>query len=712
MGHALRTVYSCVIDHHPKFLMQAWTWMLSLQLLGIRPSAGTRILIHHPETMAGEDCLRTLSGLGAELVPITPFGTGPAAYCNKLRQLDSPAVQAADRVVLCDADLVFVTDPALHFSDRAIRAKPVDRANPPAEQIEALFARTGLPFPGWFEPDFEPGAKTPLGNCNGGLYLIPGTLLPRLSQSWLHWARFCLEQQDLLRHRCKFSDQLGFMLALVETGLPFEPLPLAANFPTHFAGDAYAETAPLRIETFHYHGRINTDSLPATTGVNWIDRQLHPLVAAIRASRRDSFDNRLFWSHRYATDPELGSGLGSRGEVLLRKRDLLAPVLQGYAHRPVVDIGCGDLETMREARLDDYHGFDLSDEALALARAKRPDWRFSQGAAGDVPARGADLAICLDVAIHQPTADAYHALIDGVVGAARDAVLISGYEAHDDAHGIVYFHEPLSRTLAGHPAVESVTDLGGWRDVRLFLATLRRDSGNRNDIRPEALHRGLKASPTPRLLGELVDLSREMLGFFPATVIRMLEYPWFASRLTRSAGKRLLDVGAGVSVMPLWLARQGATVETVDRHPRRRDPAGRETWNEWGFLDYALLDGRIRSHHLGIEALEAEPFDAIYSVSVIEHMPAAIRCMALARMARLLLPGGRLLLSLDLVPGTDELWRLAEGKDVDPGAAHGTVDDVLSEIRAPGFTLLETTLRRAIPGSRTDLLMIEAALTP
>ena len=42
---------------------------------------------------------------------------------------------------------------------------------------------------------------------------------------------------------------------------------------------------------------------------------------------------------RYATDPALRSGMGSRSVVMLDKRRQLAPVLAAFAERPVVDIG-------------------------------------------------------------------------------------------------------------------------------------------------------------------------------------------------------------------------------------------------------------------------------------------------------------------------------------------------------------------------------------
>ena len=93
---------------------------------------------------------------------------------------------------------------------------------------------------------------------------------------------------------------------------------------------------------------------------------------------------------------------------------------------------------------------------------------------------------------------------------------------------------------------------------------------------------------------------------------------------------------------------------------------------------------------------------------MVEHLPAEVRRAAIARIAALLRPGGLLVLTVDLVPGSDALWPLSEGRVVDPDAPHGTRGDLEAELVAAGFALREVTLRRAIPGSRTDLALIEA----
>lgn len=537
----MKTVISCVIDHDPRFLAQARLLLLSLRAAGV-DDADTTLVVHAPQDMAGG--LEALRALGAVIQPYSPFGTDPASvYCNKLCQLQTPMLRAADRVLLLDADLLMLRDPRTLFDDTAIRAKIVDVANPPEAKWRALFAAADLDAPQTAHPDFAPEALTPAFNCNGGLYLIPRAQFAALAEAWPHWARFCLERPGLLTDHLHHADQLGFALAMEALGLPFRPLAPGDNLPTHMPAAAYAAIPPQPITALHYHGRVDSCGAPRPTGVDWIDGPLSDAMQRIRH---------------------------------------LGP--------------------------DNASGEDRQSGAVTLTAPPR-----------------------------------------------------SGTNPHD--------------------------------------------------ITQAKLSGALETSPHPALLRDLAALSRAQLGFFPQTIIRTIEYPWIAARMPQAEGLRVLDMGAGVSALPLWLARRGARVTTVDGHGLHRVPPARSDWNEWGFIDYASLDGRVRSHNCLMQDLQgAGPFDLIYSVSVIEHIPAEARRAVLAAMRDHLVPGGRLLLTLDLIPGTDRLWDMSEGHKVDEGLPHGTIPDFMAELAALGFTVTEQVLFRAIADSRTELLMIDARL--
>ena len=106
--------------------------------------------------------------------------------------------------------------------------------------------------------------------------------------------------------------------------------------------------------------------------------------------------------------------------------------------------------------------------------------------------------------------------------------------------------------------------------------------------------------------------------------------------------------------------------------------------------------------------MPAQPYDRIYSVSVLAHMTRAEREETVDLVSRWLEPGGRLLLAIDLLPKSDFLWNRSEGVEVEPPTEHGTVDDLLASIERAGLRITESTVRRTVYASRTDLLFVEA----
>ena len=279
-----------------------------------------------------------------------------------------------------------------------------------------------------------------------------------------------------------------------------------------------------------------------------------------------------------------------------------------------------------------------------------------------------------------------------------------------------------SALLTDAPGCPLATDLPRWRagardrafrdlallEQRALIGTAG-PSTNPCDIDPATLA-GLAPYVERRdLLLELVDRSRKELGFFPATAIRCIEYPWFlAAAEELPAGSSIVDFGAGVSALPLALSARGHSVTTVDSHHWVRTHANKAEWNEWGFLDYASIDPRITSYNEPFESAPLGQQNAVFSVSVIEHMPAIARREAFAHAALILEPGGLLRLSIDVAPGTTDLRNRNYGEIVDDPAEHGTVADVLDELEALGFAVEPAEFHRGVPHSRTDIALIQA----
>jgi SAM-dependent methyltransferase len=258
---------------------------------------------------------------------------------------------------------------------------------------------------------------------------------------------------------------------MLELGLPFEPLPVALDFPTHFPPESYTPLRDVEPLVLHYHSRIDASGFLLPTGQASVDAAVSQVNETIRTCRHADFDNRSFWDHRYACHAALGSGVESRGDVLRARRELLYPLVALFSEKEVLDVGCGDLEVMAEAEARRYTGLDLSREAIALARAKRPDWNFLNGTMAEVEGPLFDLVLCGCVLIHIPARDAYLDLVRRMVDACRDTLVIEAYNQPPSITSeITYYHEPIAETLRRDPRIGAVRTIGSYRDIEVVLA--------------------------------------------------------------------------------------------------------------------------------------------------------------------------------------------------------------------------------------------------
>lgn len=225
--------------------------------------------------------------------------------------------------------------------------------------------------------------------------------------------------------------------------------------------------------------------------------------------------------------------------------------------------------------------------------------------------------------------------------------------------------------------------------------------------------RALQRSHRPDLLREIAVTARKSFGFFTAHFPHTCNYTWILERLEfLEPGAHLLDVGAGITPLPLILARRGMFVQTIDGSRMIRRFPVQPNWNEWGFFDYSALHPNLISENCSCAAFSpSRLFDRIYSVSVLAHMPRGERLAALASMRRWLSPGGRLLLAVDLMPSTDFLWNRSEGVQIAPPEQHGNVPELCTDIEALGFGLTERAVIRGLESARTDLLFLECSLS-
>ena len=705
----MKIAYSCVVDAHPKFEWQAMLWAHSLLRNG---GCGAEALKIHCLPGVTNNFRESFRRLDIETIEIQPFEQGHV-YCNKIQQCFSGAFKGFDKIVLADTDLFFLAPPIV--PDEALFAgKTVDLPVPPLKILQSLYRKARIPFPKEVRVScpLSEDEKTFRSNINGGFYAIGGALIEELGRLWKKQALWLINQGASNAH----VDQVALAMALDTLKIDFALLSAETNCPVHLPAERLNTLKLSHIRVLHYHSRVLPSGEIMPSQIPVIDVAIDRANREISAIINDNLDNQIFWNNRYACFPELGSGFGSRGEILQYKRTLLTQATFFYKDQSVLEVGCGDLETSKGLGFQDYTGYDLSEAALEIARKKQPNWRFVQGSPnGENEPVQADLVICLDVLIHQKRKEEYFKLLSNLVSLTKKRLIISGYETKPEvSSNITAFHEPLSQTLRQIGVFGEITEIGRYRDVSMFTAD-KMPSGpslHQSDMPLEMFNIMAPLSEQKDLLRLIMDCSRSHLGFFTRTSSRVIEYPWLMEKMNGlPVGSRILDIGSGVTPVPIMLAERGLLVSCVDAHPRVRRGDNRNEWNEWGFLDYSMFSPRLESFHTDIQSFDPkEKFDAIYSISVLEHMPRRVWQRTLELLPQWLKPNGFLFLTLDLIPRTYDLWNKSEGRTVDPGESHGELRDVTERLKALGFAFEELFAKQNIPYSQTDVAFMKCWL--
>ena len=256
---------------------------------------------------------------------------------------------------------------------------------------------------------------------------------------------------------------------------------------------------------------------------------------------------------------------------------------------------------MRGQPFKNYTGLDVSKEALGIASAKRPDWKFAQVTAQETSIVQGDAVVCLDVLIHQKQASEFNALVGELVNATRERLVVSGFNAPHATSEICSFHQPIVTALKDTGLFSEISVIGQYRNLSLVVADKRRvgPAVHSNDMAAEDFNEAAKLTKRPDLLRHLADLSREAFGFYTCHFPRAIEYPWVAEKLGIVAPRpmRARSRLRGLNPLPLFQARRGVSVDTVDSHPMIRIPPIDPNWNEWGFLsDYSRVHPNLHSH--------------------------------------------------------------------------------------------------------------------
>jgi len=125
------------------------------------------------------------------------------------------------------------------------------------------------------------------------------------------------------------------------------------------------------------------------------------------------------------------------------------------------------------------------------------------------------------------------------------------------------------------------------------------------------------------------------------------EYAWAMQQADPGVEDSLLDAGCGASIFPLYLASRGFHVTACDIDLRGDRSYEGVRYVPASISELPFTDGA---------------FDAIFCISVIEHLPHEDMCTAMHEFRRVLKPGGSVLLTTDFYEDANaEIWY--EGPD-------------------------------------------------
>jgi hypothetical protein len=318
-----------------------------------------------------------------------------------------------------------------------------------------------------------------------------------------------------------------------------------------------------------------------------------------------------------------------------------------------------------------------------------------------------DLVLFLETPTVPMDAQRIRELLDLLWRSTRRVLVVRGDAEANDALGpSTDLGRSLTEVLRGVAPDAEVYPVDTNGSITTLVALRPPEDTHPRDFTWETLAPLVDRHPDPLSLLILRLDARRSTHFYPDHAPRLWEYPVVAQLITEHLppGSRLVDVGAGVTPLAPFLTSQGYVVETVDPSAVIRQWPPRPDWNEWDYLDYGEAGLASRSWNTTLDQVPIEPrFDGAYSVSVIEHVPASVRRNLLADISIRTSLGGLVVLTIDLVRGSDDLWNLNLGVVVEEITDHGTLDDVVNECAAVGLELIRTDTVRDWGDTRVDI---------
>lgn len=293
----------CILDQHPRFYVEFVLWVLCVKRR--LPSDQVRCIVYCIGA-APEDLISWALGQGIEC-RIVDVAIPESPHCNKIIPFFES--HSTDFVVVCDTDLFFVSDPSEIFRSERYRAPPNNHCNPPPHIFQQILARSGLgrkyrPGVALF-PGNDGLRETHINNISAGLVISPSDRSNVLAGAWMKWAKWLVENREILGDWHVHVDQVAFALALEDLDEDVEFLPPQVNTILHLL-DAISTCYAIHLTTGHipaFPSRFNSDRSLTTTGlkgdmveiVSRLNEQIRAAAEIIRTldSTREHFDKFL-----------------------------------------------------------------------------------------------------------------------------------------------------------------------------------------------------------------------------------------------------------------------------------------------------------------------------------------------------------------------------------------------------------------------------------
>ena len=474
-----RILIACVAESREPFLSDLRFLFRSLAAFGGALNQATKIA-YFVDAVGGE-VVEELGQLGV-IVKIVDRFNERYPHANKLRMLQYQ--EDYDVLVALDCDVVIARDFLCELESDVVMAKPVDFDPLTLKQWRKLFRYFAMRLPRKRYLTTLDARKT-IPYFNSGVIVTPRKYVDDLSNAWesmiLKLDEAYLQFPDIDAHRF-FTDQFALALALNATQIPFKPFPIEMNCPLHIS--IHPKFKPDKISPYvmHHHHRISSDGVMSCMYEN-ISRAVGAVNAVVTLPMGNRpelnsnfpnprFDNGEFWESRYTTNMKLGSGLGSRGENLAYKQQVVRKVICETPVSSVLDVGCGDLEVVSKLPLGNYVGVDISKAIIERNHELKPNWSFLAGDFLRIACEeqlAADLVICLDVLIHEHDRQRYAQTVEALVKLTKSVGLIGAYQLpprNGSSSDITVFHEPITETL-GRVGATDIRLIGYYRDTSI-----------------------------------------------------------------------------------------------------------------------------------------------------------------------------------------------------------------------------------------------------